>query len=118
MRATAAFELAREVTVLELPAGDLFHRHRQVVLRARLDKRRRSLLEADALAELVVVVVDLASALRRDDDERVTGLDSFEQLVDAWMDHGRAMVPTPASSSSRSTIAERTAVARSRSSFR
>ena len=59
------------VLVLDLPAGDLFHRHRQVVLRAGLDQRRRGFLEADALPELVVVVVDLPRALGCDDHEGV-----------------------------------------------
>src|SRR5438309_5806484 len=117
MRAMAASGLARRVLVRELSARDLFHRHGQVVLRARLDERGRSFLEPDALAELMVVVVDLPRALGRDDDERVPRLDPVEQLVDARVDHGRLMVPTPASSSSRSTIAASTAVARPRSSF-
>ena len=56
----------------ELAPRDLFHRHRQVVLRARLDERRRSLLEAHALTELVVIVVDLTSALRGHDHEGVS----------------------------------------------
>src|SRR5919108_5438116 len=93
-RATPAFCPLRagsrllRVGVLEFALGDLLEGHRQVVLRARLDQRRRGLLEADALTELVVVVVDLASALRGDDYERVARIDVFEQLIDAGMDHG------------------------------
>src|SRR5207244_6522056 len=47
---------------------------------------RRELLER-ALAELVVVVVDLSGTLGGDDDERVAAVDVLEQLVDAWLDH-------------------------------
>ena len=85
------------VVVLDLALGDLLQGHGQVVLRARLDERRRGLFEAHALAELVVVVVDLPRALGGDDHERVARVDptvvGVEQFVDAWMDHGRAMVP-------------------------
>ena len=59
------------VVVLDLALGDFLQGHGQVVLRARLDERRRGFLEAHALTELVVVVVDLPRALRGDDDERV-----------------------------------------------
>src|ERR671919_3079730 len=80
--------------VRDLPAGDLFHRHGEVVLRAGLDQRRRRLVEADSLAQLVVVVVDLARALGGDDHERVAGTGgAVEQRVDTWIDHGRVMVP-------------------------
>src|ERR671915_1275740 len=79
------FSLGRRV-VRDLPAGDLFHRHRQVVLGAGLDQRRRGFVEADSLTELVVVVVDLTGALGRDDDERVARfVRPVEQRVDAWM---------------------------------
>jgi len=104
------------IPVRDLPTRDLLHGHREVVLRAGLDQGRRSFLEAHALAELVVIVVDLARALGSDDDEGVAGVDLLQQLVDAGMDHGRLMVP--ASASSHSTIADSAAVARSRSSFR
>src|SRR2546423_15540708 len=79
------------VLVAELALGDLLERHGEVVLRARLHERRREVVER-ALAELVVVVVDLARALGGDDDERVAGVDVVEQLVDAGMDHGRTIV--------------------------
>src|SRR5688572_33108726 len=104
------------VVVLDLALGDLFQGHGQVVLRARLHERGRRLLEAEALAELVVVVVDLTGPLGGDDDERVARVHVVEQAVDAGLDHGRAMVP--ASTSSRSTRARRASVARSTSSFR
>src|SRR5262245_58004295 len=97
--------------VLDLPAGDLFHRHREVVLRAGLDQGRRGFLEAHALPQLVVVVVDLPRALGGDDDQGVPRIDPVEQIVDAWIDHGRAMVP--ASASSHSTSAVSAAVERS-----
>src|SRR5919204_3619451 len=83
-RALAALLL--RVRVLELALGGLLEGHRQVVLRARLDERRRRLLEADSLPELVVVVVDLPSAFGRDDHERVARVDVVQQLVNAWMD--------------------------------
>ena len=79
------------VVVRDLALGDLFEGERQVVLRARLDERRRELVER-ALAELVVVVVDLPRALGGDDHQRVARVDLVEELVDAWMDHRRAMV--------------------------
>src|SRR5215211_2296283 len=62
--------LALRVAVLELALGDFFEGHRQVVLGARLDERRREVVEG-ALTQLVVVVVDLPGALRGDDDKRV-----------------------------------------------
>src|SRR5262245_61946211 len=105
---------AARVVVLELALGDLFQGHGQVVLRAGLDERRRVVVEG-ALSELVVVVVDLPSALRRDDHQRVAGVDTLEQLVDAGMDHGCGMVP--AASSSRRTMPSSLSTARSRSSF-
>src|SRR5262249_34877201 len=73
--------------------GDFLEGHRQVVLRAGFDQGRRGVLEADALAQLVVIVVDLASPFGSDDHQRVPGIDIVEQLIDAGMDHGRLMVP-------------------------
>src|SRR5688572_2872562 len=112
--------LALAVVVLDLALGDLFQGHGQVVLRARLDERRRGFLEAHALTQLVVVVVDLPCALGGDDDQRVARVDAtgvnVQQFVDARMDHGRAMVP--ASASSRSMSAASASVARSTSSLR
>src|SRR5215216_2347860 len=102
------------VLVDDLALGNLFQGHRQVVLRARLDERRRKVVEG-ALAELVVVVVDLPGPLRSDDHERVARVDVVEQVVDAWMNHCRAIVPAFANSSS--TIRIRRSVAASTSSF-
>ena len=58
------------VAVLDLALGDFLEGDREVVLRARVDHRRRELLER-ALAEVVVVRVDLARALGGDDHARV-----------------------------------------------
>ena len=102
------------VVVDELARGNFLERHRQVVLRARLHHRRRVVLET-ALAELVVVVVDLPRPLRRDDHQRVARVDLGEQFIDARMDHGRAMVAV--FRSCPSTIAASASAARSRSSF-
>src|SRR5262249_18573540 len=106
--------LALRVLVDDLALGGLLEGHRQVVLRARLDQRRRELVERP-LTELVVVVVDLPRALGGDDDQRVARVDLVHQFVDAGMNHGRAMVA--ARSSSRATIAASASAARSRSSF-
>src|SRR5437763_16740215 len=101
------------VVVRDLGLGDLLERHREVVLRARLDQRRRELVEG-ALAELVVVVVDLAGALGRDDHERIARVHLIHEMVDPGMTHRRAM---GAAANSRSTMAPSRAAARSRSSF-
>src|SRR5918996_4946547 len=100
------------VVVGDLALGDLLERHREVILRARLDERRRNL--ECALAELMVVVVDLASPLGGDDHERVARVDAAEELIDSRMNHGLEMVPAAASSSR--TTATSSATARSRSS--
>src|SRR2546421_4186335 len=96
------------VLVPQLALGDLFEGHREVVLRARLDERRREVVERP-LAELVVVVVDLASALRCDDDQRVARVEVLEELVYARMDHGRVMVP--AARNSRATMSSSSSTA-------
>src|SRR2546423_12874911 len=103
------------VLVAELALGDLLERHREVVLRARLHERRWEVVER-ALAELVVVVVDLASPLRGDDDQRVARVDVVEELIDTRMDHGPAMLPA-AARSSRLTMPSSSSTARSRTSF-
>src|SRR5512133_1404398 len=103
------------VLVLELALGDLFEGHGQIVLRPGLHQRRGRLLEADPFAELVVIVVDLTSPLRRDDDERVARVDIVEELIDAGMDHGLLMVP--AACSSLRTMPASSFAARSTSSF-
>src|SRR5262245_66259233 len=116
MRATRP-PSARGCELPDLPACDFLHGHREVVLRAGLDQRGRSLFEAHALTELVVVVVDLAGALGCHEDERVArAADLVEQVIESWVDHRRRMVP--ARSSSHSTRAANAPVARSRSSFR
>src|SRR4029453_15812915 len=74
------------VVVLDLALGDFLEGDRQVVLRARLDERRGKVLERP-LTELVVVVVDLPGALRRDEHEAVAVGHVHEQLVDAWVNH-------------------------------
>src|SRR3954471_3684319 len=89
------------VVVDDLALGGLLEGHRQVVLRARLDQGRRELVER-ALPQLMVVVVDLPRALGGDDHQRVARVDLVHQLIDAGMNHCRAMVA--ARSSSRATI--------------
>jgi len=74
------------VLVLELALGDLFEGHGQVVLRPGFHQRRRRLLEADPLAQLMVIVVDLTRSLGRHDHEGVAGVDIVEELVDAGPD--------------------------------
>src|SRR4029453_2981504 len=56
------------VAVLDLPGGDLLEGDLEVVLRPRLDHRRRVLVEGP-LAEVVVVGVDLAGALRGHEED-------------------------------------------------
>src|SRR5258708_33227154 len=75
------------VVVLQLPGGDFLERDREVVLRRRVDHRRRELVERP-LTEVVVVGVDLACALGGDEYAGVVGVDVLEQLVDAGRDHG------------------------------
>src|SRR3954464_6705851 len=87
MAAGWAGSAAAAVAVLDLAACDLFERDRQVVLGARVHHRGRELLEG-ALAEVVVVRVDLPRPLGRDDHARVRGIDILEQAVDAGRDHG------------------------------
>ena len=108
------------VLVRDLALCNLFHRHRQVVLRARLDQRRRRRFEAHALTELMVIAVDLPCALRRHDHEGVARVDVLQQVIDARFDHRAPMVPVGAvpMTSSRSTMAVSTSVARCTSSFR
>src|SRR5919197_3600100 len=87
------------VLVLDLARGDLLERDRQVVLRSRLDHRRRELVERP-LTEVVVVRVDLTRALGGDEDRRVVGVDVVEQLVDAGTNHGSSVPRTIAASAS------------------
>src|SRR6476469_10563671 len=71
---------------LQFALGDFLQRHGQEVLRSRLDQRWSEAFEA-ALAELVVVVVDLAGALGGRDHERVFAVDMLEQDVNFGIDH-------------------------------
>ena len=82
MRAIASRPPSAAVAVLELAARHLLERDREVVLRPRVDHRRRELLER-ALAEVVVVRVDLPGALGGHDDARVGRVDVLHQAVDA-----------------------------------
>src|SRR3954447_13512153 len=68
------------VPVLDLAVRDLFKGDRQVVLGARVHHGRRELLER-ALAEVVVVGVDLAGALGGHDDARVRRVDVLQQAI-------------------------------------
>src|SRR5688572_15548170 len=77
----------RAVAVLQLAVRRLLEGDRQVVLRPGVDHRGRELLEG-ALAEVVVVAVDLTRALGGDDHAGVGGVDVLEQAVDARRDHG------------------------------
>ena len=97
-----------QTVFVDAPLAELERR-----LRARFDQRRREFVEG-ALAELMVVVVDLARALGSDDHERVARVHLLHQLVDAGMDHLWAIV---AAVNSRSTTAASRSAACSRSSF-
>src|SRR3954451_9452158 len=74
------------VVVLDLARGDFLEGDRQVVLRGGVDHRRRELVERP-LTEVVVVGVDLASALGGDQHRGVIGVDVLQERVDAWVDH-------------------------------
>src|SRR5438477_10667574 len=110
----AALAALRRVLVLEHALGDFLQGHGQVVLRPALDERRQVVAEG-ALAELVVVVVDLPGALRRHDHERVARVHVLQQVVDAGFDHRRGMVAAGASRPETSRTSS--ATARTRSSF-
>src|SRR5919109_2097857 len=97
----------------DLALGDLLEGHRQVVLRPRFDERRREIVERP-LAELVMVVVDLARPLGSGDHERVAGaVDVCEQIFESWIHHRAGSLPA----SWRSTISSSRSTARRRSSF-
>src|SRR6478736_4397264 len=74
------------VAVRDLAGRDFLERDRQVVLRSRVDHRRRELLER-ALAQIVVVRVDLPRALGGDDHARIGGVDVLKQAVYAGRNH-------------------------------
>src|SRR3989304_10226216 len=79
---------------LDLALRDLLEGDGQGVLGTGLDERGREVVER-ALAELVVVVVDLPRPLGGGDHERVAGgrLDVLEQGVDSRPDHRERVVP-------------------------
>src|ERR1700712_4574924 len=83
------------VFVCEHALRNFLHCHREVVLRARLDQRRRIVVEG-AFAELVVVVVDLPGTLRGHDDQRIARVDVLEQIVYTRMNHCPLMVAVDA----------------------
>src|SRR5215218_4509743 len=74
------------VAVLDLALRYLVERDSEVVLRPRLDHRRRVLVES-SLAEVVVVAVDLPCALSGDEHTCVMRVDMLEQRVQAGVDH-------------------------------
>src|SRR3954470_17095161 len=86
------------VLVLDLARGDFLEGDRQVVLARRLDHRGRELVERP-LTEVVVVRVDLASALGGDDHGGVVRVDLVKQLVDAGTDHALSVPRTMRASS-------------------
>src|SRR5438309_10985967 len=95
--------LGLPVLVLDLARFDFLERDREVVLGAGLDHRRWELVER-ALAEVVVVGVDLARALGGHDHAGVVGVDDLEQAVDAWRDHaGESSEPSSAACTMRAT---------------
>src|SRR3954453_22017247 len=86
------------VAVLDLARRDLFEGDRQVVLGGGVDHRRRELLER-ALAEVVVVGVDLTGALGGDDHARIRRVDVLQEAVDAGGDHAYILERTSRSNS-------------------
>src|SRR5204863_6579769 len=74
------------VVVLDLARFDFLEGDREVVLGAGVDHRRRELVEG-ALAEVVVVGVDLAGPLGGHDHAGVVGVDDLEEAIDARRDH-------------------------------
>src|SRR4051812_25471156 len=102
------------VVVGEHALRNLFHGHGEVVLRARLDQRRRIVVEG-AFAELMVVVVDLPGPLRGNDDQRIARVHVLKKVVDARMDHGRDMVAV--GETTRATRPRSSSIARCNTSF-
>src|SRR4051812_50187053 len=87
--ATAVSYPLPAVAVLDLVGGDLLECDLEVVLRLGVHHRRRVLVEGP-LAEVVVVRVDLARPLGRDEHARVVRVDTFQQLVKAGVDYSFA----------------------------
>src|SRR5918994_1184052 len=97
-RATLTPEVALPVGDENLALGDLCESHRQVVLGARLHERGREIVER-ALAELVVVVVDLPGPLGGRNHEAVAGMTGVrEELIDSWIHHVGLSLPESAAS--------------------
>src|SRR5436853_7898927 len=101
----------------DVALGDLLEGDRQslVAETAGLDERRNEL--AAALAELVVIGVDLASAFRGDDHERVLRVDLRQQIVDLRFDHEELPVEVVDVGGVESSIAATSPTTRTRSSF-
>src|SRR3990172_8699837 len=71
----------------DLALGNLLERDREgLVAQSGLDERRHEL--GAALAELVVVGVDLPRALGREGHQCVLGVDLRQEVVDLRLDHG------------------------------
>src|SRR3954465_13829609 len=87
--ATACAYPLPAVAVLDLVCGDLLEGDLEVVLRLGVHHRGRVLVEGP-LAEVVVVRVDLTRPLGSDDYARGVRIDSFQQLVQAGLDHSLA----------------------------
>src|SRR2546421_13016656 len=103
------------VAVRQLVGGDLFERDLEVVLRAGLNHRRRVLVER-ALAEVVVVGVDLARALGGDEDARIMRVDALQQGAETRLDHSRHIVATSSESSCTARLRSSLTITKSNSS--
>src|SRR5439155_16027580 len=105
--------------VVDLALGDLFEGDRErLVAETRLDEGRDEL--ASPLTELVVIGVDLASSLGRQDHQGVLGVDRRKQVIDLGFDHGwssRRVLPAGQMVRDASMIAATSSAARSTSSF-
>src|SRR6202035_5119991 len=102
--------------------GDLLERDRQRLVRHRRHLGRDD--RADALAQAVVVRVDLARAHRAEGYERELRVDRVQQLLDRWVHqggsldrHGASSVGAARASRSPSSIERSSAPEDSRSSF-
>src|SRR5512141_1791735 len=101
--------VGEDLALTDLLEGD----RKRLVAQARLDERRDELRAA--LAELVVVRVDLSGPLGRQDHQRVLGVDLREEVVDLRLDHG--CVGPSLEVGNPWMIATSRSTARSRSSF-
>src|SRR3954447_24959472 len=75
------------VLELQLAGRQFLECDREVVLATVGVNHRRRVLAEVALAEVVVVAVDLAGALGRHDYGGVMGVRVIDQFVYAWMNH-------------------------------